>query len=154
MDEWKLPWAGGCRCGRVRLEVTKSPLLTGACHCTGCQRMTAGPFSMSVAVPTDGFAVTHGETVLGGIQDVTQHHHCAFCKSWLYTTAPEMGNFVNLRASTLDDHTWFAPFVETWTREKLPWVQTPASHSFATLPELTAWPDLIADYQKHGPRPH
>jgi hypothetical protein len=36
VDDWKLPWDGGCRCGEVRVRVTKPPLLAGACHCTGC----------------------------------------------------------------------------------------------------------------------
>ncbi len=64
-----------------------------------------------------------------------------------------MNTFVNVRASTLDDHSWFVPFVETWTGEKLAWVQTPSVHSFAALPELAQWPALIADFQQRGPRP-
>lgn len=115
--------------------------------------MTASAFSLSVAVPAEGFEVTHGEPVLGGVQAETQHYHCPFCKSWLFTKAPEMDTFVNVRASTLDDHSWFAPFVETWTGEKLAWVQTPAVHSFPALPQLSDWPNLIADYQQRGPRP-
>ncbi len=31
MDDWKLPWEGGCRCGNVRLRVTAPPLLAMAC---------------------------------------------------------------------------------------------------------------------------
>ncbi len=31
-DSWKLPWHGGCRCGEVRLRVTRPPLLAAACH--------------------------------------------------------------------------------------------------------------------------
>jgi hypothetical protein len=42
---------GGCRCGRVRLKITKRPLLTMACHCTGCQRMSSSAFSLSAAIP-------------------------------------------------------------------------------------------------------
>ena len=32
MDDWKLPWEGGCRCGEVRFRVTAPPLLSAACH--------------------------------------------------------------------------------------------------------------------------
>ena len=39
---------GGCRCGRVRLRVEAPPLITMACHCTGCQRMSASAFSLTV----------------------------------------------------------------------------------------------------------
>ena len=68
MDEWKLPWEGGCRCGAVRIRVTKPPLLAMACHCTGCQRMSASAFSLTLTLPADGFAVTRGEPVIGGLQ--------------------------------------------------------------------------------------
>ena len=30
MDDWKLPWEGGCRCGEVRFRVTSPPFLSGA----------------------------------------------------------------------------------------------------------------------------
>ena len=39
----------------------------------------------------------------------------------MFTRADGMDWFVNLRPSMLDEHGWFAPFVETWTSEKLPW---------------------------------
>src|SRR5690606_35371104 len=49
---------------------------TGACHCAGCQRMTASAFSLSAAIPTDGFEVTKGESVKGGLHgDETRHVH-------------------------------------------------------------------------------
>ena len=35
-----LPAEGGCRCGRVRFQITVAPLLVMACHCRGCQSMT------------------------------------------------------------------------------------------------------------------
>src|SRR5215213_574415 len=85
-DSWKLPWEGGCRCGAVRIRVTKPPLLTGACHCTGCQKMTASAYSLTLTLPADGFEVTKGEPVLGGLRGpVSHHHHCPDCLSWIFT---------------------------------------------------------------------
>ena len=74
MSMKRLPWEGGCRCGQVRIEVTGPPLVTMACHCTGCQRMTASAYSLSVAVPSEGFAVTKGEPVIGGLHGATRHY--------------------------------------------------------------------------------
>ena len=71
MDDWKLPWEGGCRCGRVRLRVTEPPLLASACHCTGCQRMSSSAFSLTLTVPSGGFEVTAGEPVVGGLHGPT-----------------------------------------------------------------------------------
>ena len=49
--------SGQCRCGAVRIEATGAPLATMACHCTGCQRMTGGAYSLSSFYPADRFAV-------------------------------------------------------------------------------------------------
>jgi hypothetical protein len=153
MREWKLPWEGGCRCGQVRLRVTKPPLLAAACHCTGCQRMTASAFSLSLGVPADGFEVLQGEPVIGGLHGPTRHFFCPHCMSWLFTRPEGMEGFVNLRASTLDEHGWFEPFAEFWTSEKLPWVSIPARHSYARVPPMEEFSALLAGFAQHGARP-
>ena len=151
-EGWKLPWEGGCRCGAVRIRVTKPPMLAAACHCTGCQSMSASAFSLSLALPADGLEVIAGETELGGL-DRDMHHFCGRCLTWMFTRPPGMDWFVNLRPSILDEHGWFAPFVEIFTGEKLPWAVTGARHSFATVPELAAFEPLMADYAATGARP-
>lgn len=154
MDDWKLPWEGGCRCGEVRIRVTKPPLLTGACHCTGCQRMTASAYSLSVTLPSDGFEVIAGEPVIGGLRGpVSHHHHCPQCLSWMFTRVEGMDWFVNLRASVLDDHGWFEPFVELWTDEGLPWAKTGSRRSYATVPEMAEFETLMAAYAAEAARP-
>ena len=103
MSEWNLPWEGGCRCGQVRLRVSAPPLLTMACHCTGCQRMTASAFSLSAGFPSEGFTVTKGEPVIGGLHGTTRHYFCPHCMSWMFTRPEGFDWFVNLRATMLDD---------------------------------------------------
>ena len=146
MPDWKLPIAGGCRCGKVRFSITLPPLITMACHCTGCQKMTASAFSLSLAIPAEGFEVTQGEPVIGGLHGADRHYHCPFCMSWMFTRAAGLDWFVNLRTTMLDKPGAFPPFVETFTSEKLPWVTTPAVHSFPTFPEFDQYPDLTRDY--------
>ena len=98
MHDWKLPRDGGCRCGQVRLRVSAAPLVTMACHCTGCQRMSASAFSLSAAIPSNGFAVVQGEPVLGGLRGPEAHHHfCPHCMTWMFTRPEGMDWFVNLR---------------------------------------------------------
>ncbi|QNK70455.1 GFA family protein [Variovorax sp. PAMC26660] len=150
---WQLPWEGGCRCGQVRLRITAPPLLAMACHCTGCQRMSASAFSLSLAIPTPGFEVLSGEPVIGGLHGDSHHFFCPHCKSWMFTRTEGMDQFVNLRPSMLDRHEWVVPFVETWTDEKLPWATTPAVHSFGALPDMAAFPALIQAYAQQGARP-
>jgi hypothetical protein len=137
----------------VRLTISAPPLLAMACHCTGCQRMSASAFSLSVGIPSAGFAVSQGEPVIGGLHGAARHHFCPRCMSWMFTRPEGMDWFVNVRATMLDDHRWFRPFVETWTREKLPWATTPAVHSYEQLPEMHEYERLIKEYAAQGGTP-
>lgn len=142
-----LPMAGSCRCGQVTFEISAPPLFTSACHCRGCQKMTASAYSLSVAIPTRGFRVTAGEPVPGGLQGATiRHHFCPHCKSWMFTRIAGMDRFVNVRATLLDDTGWYTPFLETWTDERLAWASTPARHSYPRFPPEADFPRLLAEY--------
>src|SRR5688572_23233640 len=113
--DWKLPMDAGCRCGRIRMRVTAPPLVASACHCIGCQRMSASAFSLTLTLPAAGFEVVAGTPVIGGLHGEAQHNHCDYCKSWVFTRLPGGLPFVNLRATMLDDARWFEPYVEVWT---------------------------------------
>lgn len=139
------PREGGCRCGAVRFRVSAPPMLTMACHCRGCQRMSSSAYSLSAAIPAPGFGVIAGETVPGGLKGDLRHHFCPSCMSWLFTTAEQMP-FVNVRPTMLDDPEGFAPFIETQTAEKLSWATTPARHSFEGFPPESAFGPLLAEY--------
>ena len=115
--------------------------------------MSASAFSLSLAIPAEGFALLQGEPVIGGLHGATRHFHCPHCMSWMFTRPEGLDHFVNLRATMLDDATWVAPFIETWTREKLPWATTSAPHSFETFPAFEAYATLTADYAARGVRP-
>jgi hypothetical protein len=149
MTHWNLPWTGGCRCGQVRLRITVPPLITMACHCTGCQRMSASAYSLSAAIPTQGFAVTEGEPVIGGLHGATRQWFCPHCMSWMFTQPEGLDFFVNLRPTMLDDTAWFAPYIETFTASRLPWAVTGAVHGYEEYPPMEAFEGLIRDYALH-----
>ena|SRR5687767_6903778 len=137
---------GGCRCGKVRFEADGAPLLTVACHCRGCQRMTASAFSLSEGYPTAAFRVTEGKVVIGGMHGPTRHYFCEHCKSWLYTEPGGVAEFVNVRTTLFDEPRSDRPFVETYVNEGLPWARTRAEHSYDALPTMDEWPGLIAAF--------
>ncbi|MCP1198736.1 GFA family protein [Notoacmeibacter sp. MSK16QG-6] len=153
--DWKLPWKAHCRCGAVEMTVSAPPLLTMACHCRGCQRMSASAYSCSMAVPQDGFAVD------GPARDKRQsedndgytHNFCPQCHSWIFTEFPAEMGFINLRATMLDDPSWFAPFVETQTTEKLAFAETGAPISYERFPEMGDYPGLIQRFSEEGAKP-
>jgi len=151
--DWKLPWTGGCRCGRVRFEVSTAPILSMACHCNGCQTMSASAFSLSLMIPAAGFRLTKGETTPGGLQDTLDHRFCVFCKTWMLTAFNRAEPYVNLRPTMLDDHHWFEPFVESCTADKLSWAKTGAPNGFEGFPPPQDRLALIAAFAEHGARP-
>ncbi len=142
---------GGCRCGQLRFRVTAKPIITMACHCTGCQRMTASAFSLSALYPSDAFEVTAGDPVIGGLHGGTRHFFCPHCMSWAFTLPEGIDGFVNVRAMLFDDASDFIPFVETYTSEALPWAKTPAVHSFEKFPPVERYPALAEEFARQLP---
>lgn len=153
MDDWKLPWEGGCRCGALRFRVTLPPMLSGACHCAGCQRMTGGAYALSLSLSVDGFEVTKGEPVLGGMRAEPKHFHCPDCKSWVFTKPTSLPWLVNLRPTMLDDHAWVRPFVEFYRDEGFAWAQTGAKYSWSGQVADAAIQQAVAEYAVEGARP-
>jgi hypothetical protein len=133
----------------VRFLISAPPIITMACHCTGCQRMTGSAYSLTVAIPSQGFSVMKGEPVIGGLHGPTRHYFCPYCMSWLFTRPEGFDAFVNVRTTMLDDPSDFVPFVETMTSEKLPWASTPAVHSFEKFPPMDRYQDLAGQYAVH-----
>lgn len=147
MKPSKLPMTGKCRCGEVKIEITMEPLMTAACHCTGCQRMSGSAYSLTAMIPVDGFSVTEGDTVVGGLKGPQLHHHfCPSCMTWMFTRIEGVEAFVNVRPTLLEDPRWFSPFIETMTAEKLDWAITPARHRFEGFPTMEELPDLLAEF--------
>jgi hypothetical protein len=115
--------------------------------------MSASAFSLTLTVPKTGFEVVSGEPVKGGLQREVPHFHCPHCKSWVFTRPGDQFPFVNLRATMLDDASWFQPYIETYTDEKLKWASTGAARSFRTQPDYNEYEALIGEYQARGARP-
>lgn len=108
--------------------------------------MTGSAFSLSVLVAGEGFAVTTGEPVIGGLRGSPRHFFCADCMSWMFTRVDGAGDLVNVRTPMFDDMTGLDPFMETMTAEKLPWATTPAARSFEGFPEPADYPALMSAY--------
>ena len=142
---------GGCRCGRVRFAASGKPLLTMACHCTGCQRMTASAYSLTDTYPAQAFEVTQGDVAIGGLHGPTRHHFCDYCKSWVYTEPEGLPDIVNVRSTLFDEPDQQPPFVEIFRYEGLPWARTGAANSYDSLPAEDEWPKLIGAFAgRHG----
>ncbi len=99
--------------------------------------MSASAFSLTAMVPADAFKVLEAEPVKGGIHGPDLDHYCcATCKSWVFTRIAGFDAFVNVRPTMFDDPRWSRPFIETMTRDKLPWVTTPTEFRYETFPDI------------------
>lgn len=153
MSDWKLPWSASCLCGRVNMRITAPPMIAMACHCRGCQKLTSGPYSLSLMFPAAALEVD-GETEIGGLhRDDSVHHFCAYCKNWLYTAGIAGGQFVNFRPAMLEDSSWVAPYIESYVSEQLPGVVSGAKHAFDQFPTPDKYPELMAGFAKEGAKP-
>jgi hypothetical protein len=99
----------------------------------------------SAAIPSEGFSITKGEPVVGGLHGTFRHFFRPHCMSWVFTR-PDGFDFVNIRATMLDDPSGFAPFIETYTSEKLSWAKTPALHSFEGFPAIDGYNGVTKRY--------
>lgn len=142
MRDWRLPIEGSCRCGEVKLKIGAPPMITMACHCTGCQKMTSSAFSLSAAFPTEAVEVIAGEPVLGGMKREVRHFFCPSCMSWMFSRMDGLEWFTNVRSGVLLDPQRFAPFIEAWTDEQLPFAQTGAAKSYPQFPPMEEFEPL------------
>ncbi|MHB1538881.1 MAG: GFA family protein [Solirubrobacteraceae bacterium] len=137
----RTPITGRCLCGSVSYSVDAEPVWQGICHCSNCQRQTAGPFSVVVGVPSATLDV-HGDTLASfqtvseGYDSTTHRHFCSACGSPLYSTIESLPALAFLKAGAIDDSSWVQPTVEIWTSSAQPW----APHfdgltRFAGIPE-------------------
>lgn len=129
------PLKGACLCGSVQVKVTVPPLLTLACHCSDCQKLSASAYSLTTMVPSDGFFYT-GELIKGGLGSSGRtHYFCKSCLNFIFSRIEGADQRINLRTSVLNEAASLEPFVELMTDEKMPWASVPAVHSFARYPE-------------------
>jgi hypothetical protein len=147
MAKTSYPLEGSCRCGQTRIEISSKPLVTSACHCRGCQKMSSSAFSLTAIMPAPAFRVLAGEPVVGGAKGPELDHYCCpDCMTWMFTRIKGMENIVNVRTPLFDDPDLNEPFIETQTAEKLSWANTPAKHSFERFPSMEHFQKLIDDY--------
>lgn len=128
------PFEGSCLCGAVQIRVTAPPLLTLACHCRDCQKLSASAYSLTTMFPSDHFSCT-GELIKGGLcSSGRTHYFCKSCLNFVYSQIGGAEQRINLRTSVLNDAASFEPFVELMTDEKMPWSHVPVARSFSQYP--------------------
>lgn len=137
----KIPATGACQCGNVRYRVTEPPLVTVACHCRDCQKLSTSAFSLTMVMRRSGFKLLSGEpkswsrpTDSGG---TAVCWFCPDCGNRIYHENPAMPDIVRLKPGTLDDTSVLAPQAHVWTNREQPWLERSEA-----LPKIEEQPDV------------
>lgn len=116
---------GGCACGAVRYESTAAPVMMLNCHCRDCQLTSGAPSSSLICVLTSEFKISKGKlNYYDTASEAGGKIHRGFCPT---CGSPVLGNpdvaphIVAIRATSVDDASWFAPTVDVWTSDAQPW---------------------------------
>jgi hypothetical protein len=112
---------GGCLCGHIRFRLDGAPIVTHACHCTQCQRITGSAFAVNLMIEADQLTVETGEPVR------TEHGQaaCPHCGTRLWAYHRMFGEkAVFVKAGVLAAGP--APDVHCFTSTKQPWLSLPA----------------------------
>ena len=119
---------GGCLCGKVRYTVSADPVFSGVCHCTSCQKGTGSAFSVVLAVPSSGVAVTGALTSYVGKgdsgKDITKRF-CPTCGSPISVEPALMPDMTLIEVGTLDDPSADKPTMHIYCRSKMDWMPIP-----------------------------
>jgi len=128
---------GGCRCGAVRYEISRSELpAVYCCHCLACQSGSGSAFSEQALVP-DSSIEADGPILDFRFDraDGRKFHHrlCGECYTRLWSTNSLLPGVAFIRAGTLDRSQELIPKAHMWTKRKQPWVEIPS--------EFIQWPE-------------
>lgn len=113
---------GGCLCGAVRFEVTGPPKWTAWCHCHSCRKHTGAPVSAFAGFERDRVRVTRGEIATFASSPGVKRGFCRACGSTLTYEGERWPSEMHFHAGAFDQPERFAPSVEAFAEERLPWV--------------------------------
>lgn len=138
---------GGCACQAVRYSLTAAPLIVHACHCRDCQRITGSAFVINLWIEAK-FVEARATApksfrLAGGSGKPHEVFFCEACGTYLWSRYHgASGDFLFVRAGTLDRPEAVRPDVHIFTRSKLPWLElppdVPAFKTFYKIDKL--WP--------------
>jgi hypothetical protein len=118
---------GSCQCGSVEYTLAREPFFAVVCHCTECQKLSSGPFSISMLVNREDFEVTgelrqYDRPATSG--DVARCFFCPTCGNRIYHDAGPDAPMIRLKG-TLEQKDRIRPRVQFWTRSRQAWLRGP-----------------------------
>jgi hypothetical protein len=114
----------------VRYRIQGAPIVTHACHCRFCQRMSGSAFGLNAMIEADRlFLLGEAPEVVptpSALPEGQKLHRCRHCRVALWSNHAALDDRVALvAAGTLDAAEAVAPDVHCFTGSKHPWVVLP-----------------------------
>ena len=106
-------FAGGCLCGKVRVEASGRPYRVGLCHCLDCRKHHGALFQAFAIFPEDAVKI-EGET-----GDFAGRHFCTSCGSSIFSRT---GDEIEVNLGCLDAPDQLIPTYELWTVRREAWL--------------------------------
>ena len=137
----RTPFTGTCQCGEVRYKINAEPLITVACHCRDCQKLSASAFSLTMLIPEEAFELSSGTLKVferpadrGG---TAVCYFCGTCGNRVYHRNPQLPGYLRLKPGGLDDTSQILPQAHVWTSRAQPWFEFPAGvPTYETQPDV------------------
>jgi hypothetical protein len=120
-----IPFTGGCACGAIRYECLALPLRMLNCHCRDCQLAGGSGFSPTLIMARDTVKLTKGQSAhfekVADSGKIAKREFCSACGTPLFASTSAAVEYLALRASSLDDPSWFRPEANFWVASAQPW---------------------------------
>jgi hypothetical protein len=118
---------GGCHCGHVTFEADVNPDFVVICHCTDCQKLSAGAYRVIIQSPEGDFSLLNNppkdyiKTSNTGTPRLQAF--CPECGSHIYATSTDnIGErMFNIRLGTVNQRDQFSPTDQIWCRSAQSW---------------------------------
>ena len=121
----QIPFTGGCACGAIRYECLALPLRMLNCHCRDCQIASGSAYSPTLIMARSAVKLTKGEAAhferVAESGNVATREFCPACGTPLFASSSAAGEYLGVRASSLDDPSWFRPEADFWVASAQPW---------------------------------
>jgi len=126
MTKVAMPQPGGCFCGALRYQLSAPPLMIYNCHCTNCQKITGGAFTVAATVIESALVFTKGAPKRMAWKADSGNDRfglfCGDCGSRIANGQTPSTGLLSLRAGTFDDTSWVEPVGDIWTKSAQGWV--------------------------------
>jgi len=128
--QMEYPVEVACQCGQVKYTLHEPPKMVVACHCTECQKLSTGPFSITAIVASGAIEFSGKLKEWSRIADSGNKNIAVFCPDCgnrIYHYNPDDSASVKLKLKPVDlpEDNAFEPTAHLWVSKKQSWYQIP-----------------------------